>query len=76
LKDHITEGRSKLNFSVWNTYETRRKRKKLTEMCDEVKSAAMPLPSYLWIHRGAALSEAQVKLLCDWTESEKAKIVE
>ncbi len=76
LADHITEGRQKLNFSKWNTYENRRKRKKLDEVCEQVKSAEMPLPSYLWMHRDSKLSDAQIKTLCDWTESEKAKIAE
>ncbi|MBK7704692.1 MAG: heme-binding domain-containing protein [Acidobacteria bacterium] len=76
LADHITEGRRELNFSKWNTFEPRRKRKKLDEICNQVKSAEMPLPSYLWIHRDAALSESQIKTLCDWAEAEKAKIVD
>lgn len=76
LKDHIDEGRRELNFSVWKTYQPRRQRKKLSEICEQVKSKEMPLPSYLWIHWGAKLSEAEIKTLCDWTEAESAKIVE
>lgn len=76
LADHITEGRRELNFSVWKTYEPSRQRRKLSEICDQVKPGYMPLPSYLWIHRDAHLSDADVKMLCDWTESESAKIVE
>lgn len=76
LDDHIKMGRGELNLSVWKTYEPQRQRRKLSEMCDEVKGGYMPLPSYLWIHWNAKLSEAEIKTLCDWTEQESAKILE
>lgn len=76
LAGHIRDGRRELNFSVWSDYEPRRQRKKLAEICEQVSSAEMPLPSYLWIHRSAALSAGQVKTLCDWSAEERARIVE
>ena len=63
-KSHIDEGRRKLNFSIWNTNEIGRKRKKLGEICEQVQSKEMPLPSYLWIHRDAKLSDEDIKILC------------
>src|SRR6476469_10710389 len=51
LGNHIAEGRGELNFSIFNTYNARRKKKKLEEICEQVKSGEMPLPSYTWIHR-------------------------
>jgi len=74
LDDHILEGRHHLNFSKFNTYEPKKKDHKLEEICDEVTSGAMPLPSYLWIHGDATLSQSESKLLCDWTKQERAKI--
>ncbi len=71
LADHIEHGRSHLNLSVWNTYDATKKAHKFEEICDMVKSGQMPLPSYLWIHRDAALSTADVQLLCDWTAAQK-----
>lgn len=76
LQDHIDEGRRELNFSVWRTYEPRRQKKKLTEICEQIRAGEMPLPSYLWIHRDAALNPDEARLLCDWAESEAAKIIE
>lgn len=67
LKGHIDDGREELNFSVFNTYSDSKKAKKLEEVCDEVTAGSMPLPSYLWIHRSAALSDSDRKALCDWT---------
>ncbi len=69
LKDHITEGRKELNFSIFATYEPRRRAKKLEEICEQVSSGEMPLPSYLWIHRDAILTETEKKALCDWTKT-------
>ncbi len=74
LKDHIEHGSEHLNFSVLNTYSADKKAKKLDEVCEEVKSERMPLPSYLWIHRDAVLSENERRALCDWAETERKKL--
>lgn len=74
LKNHIDEGRRELNFGEFNTYSPRKKAKKLEEICEQVMENEMPLPSYLWIHRDAGLSEADRSRLCDWSSAEKAKI--
>lgn len=76
LADHISHGRQHLNFSVFNTYEPRRKKKKLEEVCEQIQAKEMPLPSYLWIHWGSKLNDEQIKTLCDWANMESEKIVE
>jgi hypothetical protein len=76
LKGHIDDGRKELNFSDWKTYDAKKQRRKLAEVCEEIQGKTMPLPSYLWIHWGAKLSDEQIKTICDWTESERAKIPE
>ena len=75
LRDHVDHGRSHLNFSVFNTYEPKKKAHKLEEVCEMMESRAMPLPSYLWLHRDAVLSDSDAKALCDWANAERAKIV-
>ncbi|MGH7785080.1 MAG: heme-binding domain-containing protein [Candidatus Binatia bacterium] len=74
LSNHISEGRSELNMSVWNTYTAKRKLNKLEAVCEQVRSGDMPLPSYLWIHRDAVLREGDAKTICDWTDAERAKM--
>lgn len=74
LKNHIDEGRRELNFSVWATYQPKRKAKKLEEVCKQINEKEMPLPSYTWAHRDAILSAEESKVLCDWATAEKAKI--
>ena len=75
LKNHIDDGRRKLNFSIFNTYAAKKQAKKLEEICEQVEAKEMPLPSYLWIHRYAVLSESEAKALCDWAKQEQGKIV-
>jgi hypothetical protein len=76
LKGHIEDGRRQLNFSDWKTYDTKKQRRKLAEVCEEMENKAMPLPSYLWIHWDAKLTNEEIKTICDWTEAERAKIPE
>ena len=76
LAEHIEEGRRELNFSVWNTYSGKKKRNKFDEICEQVTTGEMPHNQYLWVHAEARLSEEDKKLLCDWAETEKAKIPE
>lgn len=74
LAGHIDDGRSEMNFSKWNTYDASRKDHKLDEICEMVESRAMPLPSYLWIHWDAELSDEEIRTLCDWTKQERQKL--
>jgi hypothetical protein len=74
LKNHIDDGRRELNFSVWGTYNARRKAKKLEEICEQVQAGEMPLPSYLWIHWDSKLREGDGQALCGWAKAEQAKI--
>lgn len=74
LRDHVDHGRSHLNFSIFNTYDSKKKRKALEEICEEVEAARMPLPSYLWLHRDAVLTANDGKALCDWANAEIERI--
>jgi len=76
LSNHIAEGRGELNFSTFNTYNARRKKKKLEEICEQVKSGEMPLPSYTWIHRNAILTDSEKDAICKWTETASAEVKE
>ena len=75
MKDHIDHGRSELNFSVFNTYSKQKKEKLLDEICEMVESGEMPLPSYLWLHGDAKLSESDKLILCGWAEHEREKLL-
>lgn len=74
LARHVDEGRAELNFSVWKTYETARKRRNLDEICEQAQEDLMPLPSYVLIHGDAKLSVEDKETLCGWTDAERAKL--
>jgi hypothetical protein len=74
IADHIKDGRDEVSFSEWATYSPRKQAHKLKEMCEQVQQGGMPIGSYTLIHRNAKLSAADVKLLCEWTERERAKL--
>ena len=70
LEHHIEEGREHLNFSIWGTYELKRKNHKLHECEEETEEKKMPLDSYTWTHGDADLSEADREKLAEWFESQ------
>jgi Haem-binding domain len=74
LADHIKDGRREVNFSEWATFEDRRKKRKLQEICEQVETREMPLPSYLWIHWDAKMSDEEIRIVCDWTKTEINKL--
>jgi hypothetical protein len=75
LADHIKEGRSHLNFSEWETYNNRKKIKKLEDIVDEVKSGGMPLKSYLIIHKDARLSNEDISSITAWADTTASNIL-
>ncbi len=64
----VNEGRGELNFSEWGTYTARRRDRKLTEICNEVREGDMPGAAYALMHPQAKLSPADVNTLCEWTQ--------
>jgi hypothetical protein len=72
--DHVNHGRRHLNFSDWARYTPRDTDGMLREICQEVTAGAMPLSSYTPMHPGSELSPDDVKVLCDWTNSERSRM--
>lgn len=68
IANHVHHGRDHFNYSEWATYPPDDQDKFLGGMCDLVKRERMPLPSYLWLHRDARLSAADVAALCAWSD--------
>ncbi|MDT7604423.1 MAG: hypothetical protein QOF61_2420, partial [Acidobacteriota bacterium] len=74
LANHIKDGRDHLNFSDWAAYDAEEQGIYLQNICRITKRGAMPIPSYLYIHRDAKLSPADVQTLCNWTQSESDQL--
>lgn len=74
LAKHIKDGKAELNFSDFSQYTPRRMKNKINAIGDQVEKQEMPLKSYLLIHRDAKLTEGQIKLITNWTDSAKAQL--
>ncbi len=73
VKDHVKNGRKVVNFSLWNSYK-KKKQKFFADKLGKSIIIRMPMPSYLWLHPEARLSNAEKKLLKEWGENLKEKI--
>lgn len=71
----VSKGREELNFSEWNSFDNRRKIRKLGEIKEQVEKGEMPMFIYTAIHRSAKLSDDQKKILIAWTEEEQNRIM-
>jgi hypothetical protein len=63
----VNEAREHLNFSMWGTYDARRREKLAEEMWDEVDAGDMPLPMYRLAHPDSRLSAAAKATLHEWS---------
>lgn len=66
LKSHIDEGRSKLNFSTFATYEPKRQAHKLAEAVEMIETGEMPMESYLLAHTEAKLTAEEKQMIIDY----------
>lgn len=62
----VSEGREELNFSTWNAYDARVRRKKLAKSVAEVDEGEMPPWYYVAMHPEARLDDAERAALRLW----------
>lgn len=74
LASHVRDGRHSMNLSDWASYDSEEQDIFLQNICRLTRRGAMPISSYLYIHRDAKLSPADVQTLCDWTNAERDKL--
>jgi len=68
LADHIKDGKKHLNFSEWNSYDSKKKDHKLEEVEEMVSEGEMPLNEYTWTHEEAKLTEEQRNAIVTWAK--------
>lgn len=68
LNQHIQDGKAVLNFSEFGSYTPRKQRNKLNAIKNSIKDDAMPLSSYMLVHRNAVLNAEEKSLLISWLE--------
>jgi Haem-binding domain len=71
LSNDVMRARSYMNLSDWSATIAKGKGEEaaaLNGICEELRSDSMPLARYRRIHRHAHLTEAEVTIICRWTE--------
>jgi hypothetical protein len=71
----VNTGRENMNLSLWGEYNRRKQITKLDLICDELREDAMPINSYRLLHPDAALSPAEVDLVCSWIDDERDRLM-
>jgi len=74
IEKDVHEGRSHMNLSHWNEYDTAKQGEILASLSAVVRSRQMPLPRYLRLHPNAQLSDAEIDLIYQWTRAERKRL--
>ena len=72
LERDVREGRREVNFSVFDQYPEKRRRRKWTEIPEQVEKGEMPPWFYVAVHREARLSESDKAALVRWARERAA----
>jgi hypothetical protein len=70
----VKTGRTNMNLSTWGTYKKSRQINKLEQISDQLTDDKMPLKKYRLMHPNAALSKAEVDMMCAWAEKERDRL--
>lgn len=72
LANHVNDGKRHLNFSSFTQAKIAVQNHKFEEIIEMVKEKEMPLPSYTWLglHSGANISDAQRQTLVNWAQAQ------
>lgn len=76
LSKHVKDGKRHLNFSEFYLTDKKKMDHRWEEIAEEVKEHEMPLSSYTLVHKEAALSTQQIKILTDWVANERSQITQ
>ena len=74
VESDVSEGRKNWNMSHWSEITPDERQDKLGGVASMVRNRKMPLPQYLFIHRNAKLSDADVDLLYQWARTERKRV--
>ncbi len=72
LARDVREGRKEVNFSVFDQYPEKRRRRKWKEIPEQVQQGEMPPWLYVAVHGDARLSEADKAALVQWASESAA----
>ena len=69
IHDDVNGGREFMDFSHWSEYTAEEQNHYASEIADATSARVMPPPKYLWMHRDARLSSADLEALKEWARS-------
>jgi hypothetical protein len=67
LSNHVKDGKRQINFNEFAGYSLKKQLHKLEEVSEQVERGEMPIKGYKKMHKEARLTDAEKKLLIDWT---------
>jgi cytochrome c len=70
----VTEARSHMNLSQWDTYNSVDKEDLLSRLAAEVRTGEMPPRRYTAIHRDARLTPEEQNSLYEWARAERKQL--
>lgn len=68
MNNHIKTAKRHVNFSEFAAYSPKVAAKKFYELHKVMENKSMPLPSYLWMHDDAKLTDEQYRKIADWAQ--------
>jgi len=74
LERDIVEGRKRMDLSAWDSYTPEEQQTLKAKIIQQTRSGKMPLPQYRNIHRGSAITVADLEILSKW--SHQASLLE
>lgn len=69
------KAQSAMDFNKWEEYKLTKKISLLTKICEIVEKGDMPPEKHLKLHPEKALSESDIKTICNWTKKESEKLI-
>jgi cytochrome c len=74
IEKDVSEARSHMNLSRWNSYDSSQRQDLLSRIGSMVRNHKMPLSRYLLLHPEARLSDSDVDQLYQWTRYERKRL--
>jgi hypothetical protein len=71
IRGDVESGRAFMNLSKWSEYSDAEQRGFMLVILAATRSHIMPPPKYVWMHRNAKLSEAELRVLDEWARAKQ-----
>jgi len=68
LASHVRDGKRHLNLSSFLGSRVAVQKHRMEDCIEQIDNGGMPLNSYLWIHKDAALTASQKEMLKSWCQ--------